>query len=112
MNDWMLWLLTCIASLTLLISLLLSLLAFRLSKAAAATSQPVLLRQLELLDKVTTMVATKDVLAYQGVQAMQTRAAEYAEFDPSDEGQARREQELYDREMTDEDDAALYDAFG
>lgn len=87
-------------------------LAFRLVKNVTDAQAPVQLRQIELLDKVTTMIASKDVLAYQGIQAMDARVAEYASFDPSDEGEARREQELYGRDVTDgldsDDLAALY----
>lgn len=78
----------------------------------AENQTPVQLRMLDLVDKMTTLAASQDVAAYQGIQVMQSRVAEYAEFDPSDEGEAKREQALYGREMTDgldsDDLAALY----
>ena len=77
-------------------------LAIRTVRQSVQDQQPVQMKQLELLDKMTTLVASGDVLSYQGIQAMQVTAAEYAEFDPSDEGQAARERELYGRDAADE----------
>lgn len=78
----------------------------------AESQTPVQLRMLDLVDKMTTIAASQDVAAYQGIQVMQGQVAEYAAYDPSDEGEAKREQALYEREMTDgldnDDLAALY----
>lgn len=67
----------------------------------AETQTPVQLRMLDLVDKMTTIAASQDVAAYQGIQVMQNQVAEYAAYDPSDEGEAQRERELYRRDMTD-----------
>lgn len=57
--------------------------------------QPVLLRQLELVDKSTTLAASHDVMAYQGIQVMSQPVVGYDgdAYDPSDEAEARREAE-------------------
>ena len=78
-------------------------LSYRLVRSSLQAQEPVQLKQLELIDKMTTLVASKDVLAFQGIQAMQAQVNEYAGYDPSDEGEAQRERELYGREETDGD---------
>lgn len=103
MNELLLWLLTSIAFLSLTGSGVVIWLCFRLVKNIAETQAPVQLRQLELIDKMATIAVSGDVLAYQGIQAMQARVQEYADYDPSDEGEAQREAELYGRDSTDGD---------
>lgn len=87
--------------------------SFRLAKASVQAQAPVQLRQLELLDKVTTMLASKDVLSYQGIQAMQPGQAVEV-YDPSDEAAAERERELHGEDWVtaDDDDRELSNAFG
>ena len=115
MNELSLWLLISIALLLLLILCSAGVLIWVLLKHVrklAETQTPVQIRMLDLVDKMTTIAAAQDVAAYQGIQVMQSQVAEYAEFDPSDEGEAKREQALYRREMTDglddNDLSALY----
>ena len=86
--------------------------AIRLSKATVQAQQPVQLRQIELLDKVTTMLAAKDVLSFQGIQAMAVQTVE-SDYDPSDEAAFAREQDRYGKEWVndEDDDRALSDAF-
>lgn len=89
--------------------------SFRLSKAAVQAAVPAQLKQLELLDKVTTMLASRDVLSYQGIQAMNPQPDMIGgDYDPSDEAAFAREHERYGKDwVSDEDDAdALFNAFG
>lgn len=88
--------------------------SIRLSKAAVQAQTPVQLKQIELLDKVTTMLAAKDVLAYQGVQSMHQPDMIGGDYDPSDEAAYAREHERYGKDWVsdDVDDGALLAAFG
>lgn len=65
----------------------------RQSKALTDSLSPVLLRQLEIVDKATTLAAAADVQAYQGIQVMQQPVVGYDgdSYDPSDEAEAERE---------------------
>jgi|TARA_R100000482_G_scaffold124710_2_gene78550 hypothetical protein len=69
----------------------------KVSKEVVESVSPVLLRQLELVDKATTLAASKDVAAYQGIQVMgREPSVGYDEnYDPSDEAEARREAERH-----------------
>lgn len=78
----------------------------RLCKGLIESLKPVLLRQLELVDKATTIAASHDVMAYQGIQAMSQPVVGYPgdTYDPSDDAEAKREAErlgLNYEEMTD-----------
>lgn len=112
METFAVWLLLSIAFLVLLVSSFLLWAALRLSKAAVETQAPVQIKQIELLDKVTTMLASKDVLAFQGIQAMSAQQVD-STYDPSDEAAFAREQERYGKDwVSDEaDDEALREAF-
>lgn len=57
--------------------------------------QPVLLRQLDLVDKATALAAAHDVQAYQGIQVMSQPVVGYDgdNYDPSDQAEAEREAE-------------------
>ena len=90
MTESLLWLLICVALLSLLGSGVILWLSYRLVRSSLQAQEPVQLKQLELIDKMTTLVASKDVLAFQGIQAMQAQVNEYAGYDPSDEGEAQR----------------------
>lgn len=70
------------------------------------------LRQLQLVDKATTIAAASDIAGYQGMQVMDQYASGYDEgsFDPSPEAEARREAERMNLDPEDvggEDDEAL-----
>lgn len=78
----------------------------RLCKGLIESLKPVLLRQLELVDKATTVAASHDLMAYQGIQAMSQPVVGYSgdTYDPSDQAEAQREAErlgLNYEEMTD-----------
>ena len=72
-----------------------SVVVIRLCKGLMESVQPVLLRQLDLLDKTTSLAAANDLMAYQGIQAMGSPVVGYPEdnYDPSDAAEARREAE-------------------
>lgn len=76
-------------------SLTLMLVVMRACKGLIEAQNPVLLRQLELLDKATTIAAAADLQAYQGVQAMGYTQVGYdgETYDPSDKAEAQREAE-------------------
>lgn len=67
--------------------------ALRLCKGLIESLKPVLLRQLDLVDKATTIAAAQDVAAYQAIQVMDQARVGYPgdDYDPSDEAEARRE---------------------
>jgi len=74
-------------------SVFLTLFVMRACKGLLEAQQPVLLRQLELVDKATTLAASHDVMAYQGIQAMSQPVVGYDgdSYDPSDAAEAKRE---------------------
>lgn len=67
----------------------------RLAKETVESLRPVLLEQLRLVDKSTTLAASHDVMAYQGIQVMSQPVVGYDgdTYDPSDAAEARREAE-------------------
>lgn len=71
------------------------LVVLRACKGLVESLSPVLIRQLELVDKATTIAAAADVQAYQGIQAMSQPVVGYDgdTYDPSDEAEAKREAE-------------------
>lgn len=82
------------------------LIVLRLCKGVLEAQKPVQLEQLRLLDKMTTLAASKDLMAYQGIQAMDQPVVGYDgdTYDPSDEAEAKREAErlgLNYEELTD-----------
>lgn len=79
----------------LLVSAVIVLVVLRLSKGLIESLKPVLLRQLELVDKTTTIAASHDVMAYQGIQAVSQPVVGYSgdTYTPSDEAEAKREAE-------------------
>lgn len=88
------------------------LVVLRLCKGLIESLKPVLLRQLELVDKTTTLAASHDVMAYQGIQVMTQPVVGYDgdAYDPSDAAEARREAErlgLDPERMSDGDREAL-----
>lgn len=96
----------------LLVSATMLWLALRVGKASIEAQQPVQLKQLELLDKVTTMLASKGVLEYQGIQAMAVQSSE-GTWDPSDAAAALRERDKNGQDWVDDEDADdLLAAFG
>lgn len=85
-------------------------------KGLIKSQEPVLVRQLDLIDKMTTIAASRDVAAYQGLQVMDKQIVGYDgdNYDPSDAAQARREAErdgLDYEELSDGDAEALREAF-
>lgn len=95
---------------TLLASVVIVVVVLRLCKGLIDSLRPVLLRQLDLVDKTTTLAAAADVYAYQGIQAMDQRQVGYDDgYDPSDEAQARAEAERNneDPELNSAEDNAL-----
>lgn len=91
--------------------------ALRVSKQSVEALSPVLLRQLELVDKTASLAAASDLQAYQGIQAMGFTSVGYDgdTYDPSDEAEAHREAERkhQDPEVLSEDDReALRALFG
>lgn len=88
--------------LVLLISAAILWFAIKLIRDQAREQAPVQLRQIELIDKVTTMLASKDVMAFQGIQAMSMSShPAFESYDPSDEAEARREAERHGTELDD-----------
>lgn len=76
-------------------SVALTLIVIRACKGLIQEISPVLLRQLELVDKATTIAASADLQAYQGLQAMSQPIVGYDgdTYDPSYEAERRREAE-------------------
>lgn len=100
----------------LLVSLLVALLVLRLCKGLVESLRPVMLRQLDIVDKTTALAASKDVQAFQAIQVMDAQRVGYPgdDYDPSDEAEARREAERYGldpEELSDGDQEALRAAF-
>ena len=94
MSDLTMWFVISVAFLVLLMAVLLSAVVLRLCKGLVESLQPVLIRQLELLDKATTIAAASDMQAYQGIQVMNGHAAvgyDGDTYDPSDAAEAERE---------------------
>lgn len=84
----------------------------RLCKGLIASQQPIQLKMLEVVDKMTTIAASHDVQAYQGIQVMSQPAVGYPgdTYNPSDEAEAKREAEslgLNYEEMTDAEQEQL-----
>ena len=98
-------------------SAVLAIFVLRLCKGLIESLRPVLLRQLDLVDKATALASSKDLAVYQGIQAMDKPLVGYDgdTYDPSDEAEARREAErlgLNYEEMSDaqqEQLTALFD---
>lgn len=90
-------------------SVALSLVVIRACKGLIEAQAPVLLRQLELVDKATTLAASSDLQAYQGVQAMGYASVGYdgETYNPSDEAEARREAERLGLNLEEDDAAAV-----
>ena len=110
------WLVLCVAGLTILGSIASSAVVIWICKGVLEAQRPVLLRQLDLLDKTTALAAARDLAAYQGIQVMDQQAVGYDGdyYDPSDAAAARREAEQngWDpEELTDGDQEALRAAF-
>jgi hypothetical protein len=88
----------------------------RFCKGIVAGQQPVLLEQLRLLDKMTTIAASKDLAAYQGITAMDLEVPSYDDpYDPSDEALAAAEAIRDNRDLEverAEDQATLSHLFG
>ena len=87
--------------------------AGKLYLSSIKESSPVQIRQLELIDKVVTLVSVKDPLAYQAVQAMNTHYTEV--YDPSEEAEALKEKlkengDGFD-DYEDDDLSDVYEAF-
>lgn len=99
----------------LLASVAVAVLVLRLCKGLIESLKPVLLRQLDLVDKMTTIASSHDVMAYQAIQVMDQQATSYDEpYDPSDEAEARREAERHHEDpeaLNAEDDTALRQLF-
>jgi hypothetical protein len=76
-------------------SVALTIVVLRACKGLVESLSPVLIRQLELVDKATTIAASSDLQAYQGIQAMSQPIVGYDgdTYDPSDEAEAQREAE-------------------
>lgn len=88
----------------------------RACKGVVESLQPVLNRQLDLVDKFTTLAAAHDVMAYQGIQAMSQPVVGYDgdNYDPSDEAEARREAERHNLDpeiLSDEEQEQLRSLF-
>lgn len=88
----------------------------RLCKGLVESLSPVMLRQLEVVDKATALAAASDVQAFQGIQVMDQAAVGYPgeTYDPSDEAQARAEAErdgIDYEEMTRGNNDELYRLF-
>lgn len=95
-----------------LVTAAVGLIALRFCKGLIESLKPIMLRQLELVDKATTLAASHDVMAYQGIQAMSQPVVGYPgdTYDPSDEAEAQREAErlgLNYEEMTDAEQEQL-----
>ena len=92
MDSWLMWLVLSTAGLLILALAVVLVVVLRLCKGVLESLRPVLIRQLELVDKATTLAASRDVAAYQGIQAMQMHPVGYDDdYDPSDEAEAIRE---------------------
>lgn len=77
----------------MLASLVIVWVVIRLCKGLIESLSPVLLRQLDLVDKSTALAASHDLMVFQGVQAMDQRVVGYPDdaYDPSDAAEAERE---------------------
>lgn len=77
--------------------------ALRLSKETVESLSPVLLRQLEIVDKATALAAASDLQAYQGIQVMSQPVVGYDgdNYDPSEVGQAKLEAERLGLDLED-----------
>lgn len=115
METWIAWLLLSLTGLILLGATVLVIVVIRLCKGLVESLQPVLLKQLELVDKSTSIAAAADLAAYQGIQVMDQATPLYDErYDPSDEAEARREAErlgLDPEELSDDDNGRLAGLF-
>lgn len=114
--TWEMWFIVSIAGLMMLACLAIVVIVLRLCKGLIESLRPVLIRQLELVDKTTTLAASHDVMAYQGIEAMNAQVVGYDgdNYDPSDEAEARREAERQNLSMEDisaEDQQQLNDIF-
>lgn len=71
------------------------LVVLRACKGLIESLNPVMLRQLDLVDKATVLAAASDIQAYQGIQVMSQPVVGYDgdSYDPSDSAEARREAE-------------------
>ena len=91
--TWQTLLVLCASGLILLASAAIVVVVLRLCKGLIESLSPVLLRQLDLVDKMTTIAAAQDVAAYQAIQVMDQVRVGYPgeDYDPSDQAEARRE---------------------
>ena len=72
----------------------LALKAVQTAERTTESLQPVMLRQIELLDKVVAVNSTRDPLAFQAIQSMgAVYPGDEVVYDPSDEAEAIREAE-------------------
>ena len=106
METWIVWLALCLAGLILLGEAALVAVVVAHCKGVVNSLQPVLLKQLELVDKSTAIAAAADLAGYQGIQVMNQLQPGYDEsYDPSDEAAARREAERQGLTMEEYGDA-------
>lgn len=101
MSAWLVWLILCSVGLTLAVLVVVLFLVLKTTRELLAAQQPVMIRQLELVDKVTAIAVSKDVMSYQGIQVMNQPSVGYDgdNYDPSDEAAAAREAERYGMSM-------------
>lgn len=115
MNDWLIWLVLLTALLMMLGSGAIVWVVLRSWKQQTDSLQPVLLRQLELVDKLSTLASVKDLEAYQGVVGIDRAVKDYDDpYNPSDEALAQAEaaRDGYSLEvMRGEDEDALRGLF-
>lgn len=86
-------------------------------QAQAEANRDVRLAEVKALDKVIALLAVKDPLSYQQVQAMDLSPQYTVDYDPSDEGEIRRIHERlgdlddHEERMTDAERSFLDDIF-
>lgn len=86
-------------------------------KAQAEANRDVRIAEVKAMDKIIALLAVKDPLSYQQVQAMDLPQQYTVDYDPSDEGEIRRiherlgEQDDHEEQMTDAERAFLDDIF-
>lgn len=89
----------------MLVSVALCIVVLKTCKGIVEAQAPVLLRQLDLVDKTTTLAAAADLQAYQGIQAMGYAQVGYdgENYDPSDEAERVREAERHNLSLEEAD---------
>lgn len=102
---WLVLSITWFVTVAFLVLLLILVLRYckGLIREIVEAQKPVLLRQLDLVDKATAIAASSDIAGYQGIQVMDQYASGYDEgsFDPSPEAEARREAERMNQDPED-----------